>query len=98
MRILLILGGLRNGYGIGPDKSISPRSISFFIGGKLTNACPPGDCESLQDWWKPTIQLDKKPTIIVREPDTHANSDRHQSNPIAILPNPDANHWGCRAN
>src|SRR5712671_1472062 len=35
MRILLILGGLRNGYGIDPDKTISPRSISFFIGGKL---------------------------------------------------------------
>src|SRR5258705_10566670 len=39
MRILLILGGLRNGYGIDPDKTISPRSISFFIGGKLANAC-----------------------------------------------------------
>src|SRR5258705_2429823 len=39
MRILLILGGLRNGYGIDPDKTISPRSISFFIGGKLSNSC-----------------------------------------------------------
>jgi len=26
---------MRNGYGIEPDKTISPRSISFFIGGKL---------------------------------------------------------------
>src|SRR6266850_1723221 len=26
---------MRNGYGIDPDKTISPRSISFFIGGKL---------------------------------------------------------------
>src|SRR5258707_12746294 len=28
-------GRMRNGYGIDPDKTISPRSISFFIGGKL---------------------------------------------------------------
>src|SRR5258707_3456324 len=28
-------GRMRNGYGIDTDKTISPRSISFFIGGKL---------------------------------------------------------------
>jgi len=33
MRILLILGGLRIGYGIDPDKTISPNQ-SLFIGGK----------------------------------------------------------------
>ena len=27
------------------------------------------DCENLQDRWKPAIQLDKEPAIIVREPD-----------------------------
>ena len=47
MRILLILGGLRNGYGIDPDKTISPRSISFFIGGKLANACLCAKCSPL---------------------------------------------------
>src|SRR5258705_8184526 len=41
MRILLILGGLRNGYGIDPDKTISPRSISFFIM-LLRNESSPG--------------------------------------------------------
>jgi len=30
----------------------------------------PNDCENLQDWWEPAIQLDKEPAIIVREPDT----------------------------
>jgi hypothetical protein len=29
----------------------------------------PDDCENLQDGWKPAIQLDKEPAIIVREPD-----------------------------
>src|SRR6266478_5971574 len=29
----------------------------------------PDDCENLQDRWKPAIQLDKEPAIIVREPD-----------------------------
>src|ERR1700732_3952502 len=29
----------------------------------------PNDCENLQDCWKPAIQLDKEPAIIVREPD-----------------------------
>src|ERR1700757_917562 len=29
----------------------------------------PDDCENLQDLWKPAIQLDKEPAIIVREPD-----------------------------
>src|SRR3979411_1384806 len=29
----------------------------------------PGNCENLQDRWKPTKQLDKEPAIIVREPD-----------------------------
>jgi hypothetical protein len=29
----------------------------------------PNDCENLQDWWKPAIQLDKEPSIMVREPD-----------------------------
>jgi hypothetical protein len=28
----------------------------------------PDDCEDLQDCWKPTIQLDKEPAIMVREP------------------------------
>src|SRR5215471_9408113 len=28
----------------------------------------PDDCESLQDRWKPAIQLDEEPTIKVREP------------------------------
>src|ERR1700720_3716507 len=27
------------------------------------------DCENLQDRWKPAIQLDKEPAIMVREPD-----------------------------
>src|SRR5260370_3686695 len=27
------------------------------------------DCKSLKDRWKPAIQLDKEPAIIVREPD-----------------------------
>src|SRR6266481_7695630 len=27
------------------------------------------DCENLQDCWKPAIQLDKEPAIMVREPD-----------------------------
>jgi hypothetical protein len=27
------------------------------------------DCENLQDFWKQTIQLDKKQAIVVREPD-----------------------------
>jgi len=26
------------------------------------------DCENLQDCWKPAIQLDKEPTIVVRQP------------------------------
>src|SRR3981081_1673931 len=29
----------------------------------------PDDCENLQDRWKPAIQLDKEPAIIVGEPD-----------------------------
>jgi hypothetical protein len=29
----------------------------------------PDDCENLQDRWKPAIQLDKEPAILVREPD-----------------------------
>jgi hypothetical protein len=29
----------------------------------------PDDCENLQDEWKPAIQLDKEPAIIVRKPD-----------------------------
>src|SRR5471030_2789160 len=29
----------------------------------------PDDCENLQDRWKPAIQLDKEPAIMVREPD-----------------------------
>src|ERR1700686_3708615 len=29
----------------------------------------PDDCENLQDFWKPAIQLDKEPAIMVREPD-----------------------------
>src|SRR5258708_971418 len=29
----------------------------------------PDDGENLQDWWKPAIQLDKEPAIMVREPD-----------------------------
>src|SRR6516164_1521399 len=28
----------------------------------------PDDCENLQDCWKPAIQLDKEPAIMVREP------------------------------
>jgi hypothetical protein len=28
----------------------------------------PDDCEDLQDRWKPPIQLDKEPAIMVREP------------------------------
>jgi hypothetical protein len=28
----------------------------------------PDDCEDLQDCWKPAIQLDKEPAIMVREP------------------------------
>jgi hypothetical protein len=27
------------------------------------------DCENLQDRWKPAIQLDKEPSIMVRQPD-----------------------------
>jgi len=26
------------------------------------------DCENLQDRWKPAIQLDKEPAVVVREP------------------------------
>src|ERR1700737_518878 len=29
----------------------------------------PDDCENLQDCWKPAIELDKEPAIMVREPD-----------------------------
>jgi hypothetical protein len=29
----------------------------------------PDDREDLQDRWKPAIQLDEEPAIIVREPD-----------------------------
>src|SRR5882672_6108039 len=29
----------------------------------------PDDCENLQDCWRPAIQLDKEPAIMVREPD-----------------------------
>src|SRR5471032_850480 len=29
----------------------------------------PDDCENLRDRWKPAIQLDKEPAIMVREPD-----------------------------
>jgi hypothetical protein len=29
----------------------------------------PDDCENLQDFWKPAIQLDKEQAIMVREPD-----------------------------
>jgi hypothetical protein len=28
----------------------------------------PDDCENLQDCWKPAIQLDKEPAIMVHEP------------------------------
>jgi hypothetical protein len=30
------------------------------------------DCENLQDRWNPAIQLDKEPSIMVREPDPTA--------------------------
>src|SRR5450432_2546593 len=38
------------------------------------------DCENLQDRWKPAIQLDKEPAIIVCEPDaaTHPTPQDHQ--------------------
>jgi hypothetical protein len=29
----------------------------------------PDDCENLQDWWEPAIQLNKEPSIMVRQPD-----------------------------
>src|SRR6266487_6550884 len=29
----------------------------------------PDDCEHLQDGWKPAIQLDQEPAIMVRQPD-----------------------------
>jgi hypothetical protein len=29
----------------------------------------PDDCENLQDRWKPAIQLDQEPAIMVRKPD-----------------------------
>src|ERR1700731_1733350 len=29
----------------------------------------PDHCENLQDCWKPAIQLDKEPSIMVRQPD-----------------------------
>jgi hypothetical protein len=29
----------------------------------------PDNCENLQDCWKPAIELDKEPAIMVREPD-----------------------------
>src|SRR5882757_3268119 len=29
----------------------------------------PDHCENLQDGWKPAIQLDKEPAIMVRQPD-----------------------------
>src|SRR5216684_8364950 len=34
-----------------------------------TSVSGPDDCENLQDCWKPAIQLDKEPAIMVREPD-----------------------------
>src|SRR6266404_2026756 len=34
----------------------------------------PDDCENLQGRWKPAIQLDKEPAIIVREPETSPNT------------------------
>src|SRR5450631_3021091 len=38
------------------------------------------DCENLQERWKPAIQLDKEPAIIVCEPDaaTHPTPQNHQ--------------------
>src|SRR6266478_3739556 len=48
---------MRNGYGIDPDKTISPRSISFFIGGKLPI---------------PREALRAQPRAGVPHPDAHA--------------------------
>src|ERR1700720_4622365 len=37
----------------------------------------PEDCENLQDRWKPAIQLDKEPAIMVREPDAAMQPTPH---------------------
>src|SRR5258707_8793014 len=38
----------------------------------------PDDCENLQDRWKPTIQLDQEPAIMVREPDATRQPTPHE--------------------
>jgi hypothetical protein len=37
----------------------------------------PDDCENLQDRWKPAIQLDQEPAIMVREPDATRQPTPH---------------------
>ena len=39
------------------------------------------DCENLQDCWKPAIQLDKEPAIMVREPNG-TTRPAHQDNQL----------------
>src|SRR6202022_2876835 len=47
-----------------------PTPVAAKAGPMPTNeSLGPDDCENLQDFWKPAIQLDKEPAIIVRELD-----------------------------
>src|SRR6266568_6546593 len=47
-----------------------PTPVAAKAGSVPTHEClGPDDCENLLDCWKPAIQLDKEPAIMVREPD-----------------------------
>src|ERR1700680_883037 len=51
-----------------------PRARDFQVAAKARpvpthKGLGPDNCENLQDCWKPAIELDKEPSIMVREPD-----------------------------
>src|ERR1039457_2819736 len=55
-----------------------PTPVAAKAGPVPTHEClGPDDCENLQDRRKPTIQLDKEPAIMVREPDTTRQPTPH---------------------
>ena len=55
-----------------------PTPVAAKAGPVPTHEClGPDDCENLQDCWKPAIQLDKEPAIMVREPDATRQPTPH---------------------
>src|SRR6202140_2322806 len=57
-----------------------PTPVAAKAGPVPTHEClGPDDCENLQDRRKPAIQLDKEPTIMVREPDAARQPTPHDN-------------------